>query len=123
MPTYNNKDIYLERASGSYAFEEYPLRITPDSVVMIDTTGSIHSVNTSSFINLILSSSIGSASYSTTSSYALNGGSGGSVSSSYANQSSTSSYMRLFNITTNSWYTLQISGSVGQETIQIVPTS
>jgi hypothetical protein len=36
--------------------------------------------------------------------------------------SATASYVQLLDATTNSWYTLQVSGSVGYETIQIVPT-
>jgi hypothetical protein len=43
--------------------------------------------------------------------------------SSYANTAQTSSFMRLFNPTTNSWYAIQISGSVGQETLLFTPTT
>ena len=82
-----------------------------------------------------------SASYALTASYALNGGTGGAtlttgstypITSSWSNNTITSSYisgsgvriingaLQLFNPINNAWYTLRVSGSTGLETLELI---
>jgi hypothetical protein len=46
---YNTKDVFLERATANQTFEEYPLRIQPNSVVVTDAYGNLAMVPASSF--------------------------------------------------------------------------
>ena len=73
MANYSNKDIFLQRRTSTGTFEEHPLVIQPNSVVITDTAGNLVMVNTASFISGTGSIEFAvSSSFSTTSSYAIN---------------------------------------------------
>lgn len=83
------KDIFIERKRVSGTFEEYPLIVEPNSFLVINSHNDLVMLSMSAS----LSSSVVSASYAKTASYAMNGGSGGpSISSSWASQSLSTSY-------------------------------
>jgi len=105
-----------------------PILYSDTQQILKSINSSVTSSISSSFASASISSSQSiSSSYALTSSYALNAVP--TVSSSFASSSIsssftfTSSYIRLFNGTTNSWYTLQMSGSAGQETLILLPTN
>ena len=86
------KDIFIERKRVSGTFEEYPLIVEPNSFLVISNNNDLVMLSMSAS----LSSSVVSSSYSTTASYAMNGGTGTTVSASWASHSLSSS-----NVTSN----------------------
>ena len=76
MSQYSTKDIFLERRTANQTFEEAPLHVQPNSIIVSDAFGNLAMVDTASFIagtgsvHSAVSSSIAeSASYATTASY------------------------------------------------------
>ena len=47
---YGPKDIFLERRTTNNTFEEFPLHVQPNSIVVSDPFGNLEMVDTSSFI-------------------------------------------------------------------------
>ena len=123
-----NKDVFIQRRNiNNTGFEEYPIIVSPDGVIITDTLNNLACQSKSDFLSALTASI--SASYALTASYALNGGGSGSnfslttgstypitsswsnntVSASYSNTSSyaiTASY-----VTTSSWSNNTISAS------------
>jgi len=94
-----DQDIALvRRTSGNTEFEEYPLIVTPQSVLMTDSTNNVVCVGVN---NLNIQ-------YATTSSYA--------GVSSFA---MTSSYTVLYNADSQRYYALSVSGTLGNESLHI----
>lgn len=50
MSDYNTKDIFLQRRTSDGVFEEYPLVVQSDSIIIIDSGSNIATVTTSSFV-------------------------------------------------------------------------
>ena len=105
--------LYSRQVSGSNLIET-SVNIQPGNIFYFSGSG------------MASASWVTSSSYATTSSYALNGGSGGpSISASWASSSLSSSFVKalngiqLFNVTTQTYYTLTVSGTVGHETLII----
>ena len=60
---YNTKDVFLERATANGTFEEYPLRVQPNSVLVTDAYANLAMVTASYFGSGGSGSFNGSASY------------------------------------------------------------
>lgn len=54
---YNQKDIFIERATNTGTFEEYALRAQPNSILMTDAYGNLVMVPTPAFAPMQYSSS------------------------------------------------------------------
>lgn len=110
------KDVFIQRKK-THGFEEYPLIVQPNSILVTNAANDLTMIDTASFLdnlpiqNYAYSSSLAttasvaltaitstssltatSASYVVTASYVLNGGGSGGISSSWASQSLSSSY-------------------------------
>ena len=76
MPNYNTKDVFIQRRTQTGTFEEHPLVVQPNSLIVTDPLNNLIMVDTSSFlagtgsITQAISSSY--SNYAVTSSYALN---------------------------------------------------
>ncbi len=122
---YNTKDVYLERAKSNNRFEEYPLVVQPNAVVITDSGSNLRMTPLATFFPTASSgnsqssswaSSSLSSSVSQTASYVSANNVDGTVSSS--SFSSTASYVpNLYPVTTvpsSSWASQSLSSSVSQ---------
>lgn len=88
MPYYEKaKDIFIQRKASGDGFEEHPLIVQPNSVIITDSVNNLVMITTSSLLAGTGSVEHAlSSSYSQTSSFALNGG-GSNISASWASGS------------------------------------